>query len=95
MQEMFCKPKTVEVRVVVNSKKAKVMIRKIVKNSNPEKVKIVFTLKPRFFSGSDTKVAEGSGDTGYTGNTRDTGSSDENFEVQFQKLLRRLSRLDM
>jgi len=36
---------------VYNSKKAKVTIRKIVKNSKPDKVKIVFTLKPKHFTG--------------------------------------------
>ena len=51
LQQMYGKPiegKSVEVRTVFNSKKAKVMIRKNVKNSQPEEVKIVFTLKPIF-----------------------------------------------
>jgi len=49
VQQMYGKPKSVEVSgVVFNTKRAIVMIRKIVKKSMPEKVKIVFTLKPRF-----------------------------------------------
>jgi len=35
IQEMYSKPKTVELRAVFNSIKAKVMIRKIVENSMP------------------------------------------------------------
>jgi len=45
IQQMYGKAKTVEVRAVFNSKTAKVTIRKIVKKSKPEKVKIVFTLR--------------------------------------------------
>ena len=42
-------------RVVFNSKKANVKIRKIIKQSKPENVKIVFTLKPRVFSEDGAK----------------------------------------
>jgi len=48
---MYGKAKTVEVRAVFNSKAATVAIRKIVKKCKPEKVKIVFTLKPKYFAG--------------------------------------------
>ena len=75
--QMYGKPtegKSVELGAVFNSKKAKVMIRKNVENSQPEKVKIVFTLKPRFF-GKGTESTETSGDS---------VNSDENFEVQFE-----------
>jgi len=77
LQQMYGKPiegKSVEVRTVFNSKKAKVMIRKNVKNSQPEEVKIVFTLKPIFF-GKGTERTETSGDS---------VNSDENFEEQFE-----------
>ena len=65
IQQMYGKPTeglTVEVKAVFNSKKAKVMIRTIIKNSKPEKVKVkvVFTFKPRFFA----KCSEDTGDTG-------------------------------
>ena len=48
IQKMYGKPETVVVRAVCNSKKAKVMIRKIAKNTKPENVKIVFTLSGDF-----------------------------------------------
>jgi len=48
IQQMYVKAMTVEVRAVFNSKIAKVTVRKIVKKSKAEKVKIVFT--QRFFS---------------------------------------------
>ena len=52
-------PKSVEVRTVFNSEKAKVMIRKIVKISKGENVKIVFTLKPKHFTETSAgKISE-------------------------------------
>jgi len=50
------------------------LIRKNVKNPQPEEVKIVFTLKPRFL-GKATESTETSGDS---------ANSDENLEVQFE-----------
>jgi len=69
LQEMYGKPtegyprgkapKSVEVRTVFNSEKAKVMIRKIVKISKGENVKIVFTLKPKHFTETSAgKISE-------------------------------------
>ena len=50
LREMYGKPgRSVEVRAVLNSKKVKVMLGKKFNNAKPEKDKIVFTLKPRFF----------------------------------------------
>jgi len=77
IQQMYGKPETIQVRAVYNSKRAKVMIMKIVKTSKPEKVKVVFTQKPRFFSensGNGAKGAESSGNS---------GDSDEKFEEHF------------
>ena len=65
-----------EVRAVYNSEKVKVMVRRPLQS---ERVKIVLTLKKRFFRdnfGDD----EGDG-------------KDVNFEEQFQKLLKLLKRL--
>jgi len=77
IQQMYDIPtagKSVEVRAVFYSKKAIVMIRKNVKNSQPEEVKIVFALKPIFF-GKGTESTEISGDS---------VKYDENFEIQFE-----------
>jgi len=70
-QEMYEKPKIVVVRAVYNSKNVKVMLRRPLQS---ERVKVVFTLKPRFFRNGENSV---------------------NIEEQFQKLLRRLSCLNM
>jgi len=68
---MYEKPKIVVVRAVYNSKNVKVMLRRPLQS---ERVKVVFTLKPRFFRNGENSV---------------------NIEEQFQKLLRRLSCLNM
>ena len=90
IQEMYGKIKTVEVRAIYNSKKAKIMIRMTVKPSKSKKAKIIFTLKPSFFSES---IATGSETSGVTGDFEEQFV--EQFEVQFQKLLKRLCGLDM
>jgi len=66
----------VEVRAVYNSEKVKVMVRRPLQS---ERVKIVLTLKQRFFRD----------------NFRDGGGDGKgvNFEEQFQKLLKLLKRL--
>ena len=56
---MYGKPKTVKTRAVFNSEKVKVVVRKILKNSKPKKVKIGFTLKPKHFS-EGTEISENS-----------------------------------
>ena len=92
------KSKTVEVRAVFNSKKAKIMRRKIFKGSKPQKVKVVFTLKRRYFNGNSENAAntsETSESSGGTGDTRDENNFEEQFENKFQKPLKRLSGLDM
>jgi len=81
---MYGKRKTVEaravakteVRAVYNSEKVKVMVRRSLQS---ERVKIVLTLKKRFFR-------DNFGDGGGDGNGVD-------FEEQFQKLLKLLKRL--
>jgi len=47
---MYGAAKNVKVTAIFNSKKAKVIIKKLEKNSKPKKVKIVYTLKPTHFS---------------------------------------------
>jgi len=47
-QEMYCNSKSVEVRAVFNTKKAKVMVRPPLQ---PRKIKMIITLKPKLFSG--------------------------------------------
>ena len=83
-QELYGKPtegKSVEVRAIFNSKKAKVLLRNFFFNSKPEKVKIVFTLKPTFF----TEVSGTSGDTGNAENSKTTVSEDT-FKILLAKL---------
>jgi len=58
IQTMYGKPKSFETRAVFDSKKAKIMVKKIVKNSKPKKVNIVFTLKPKQFSDDDSEISE-------------------------------------
>jgi len=60
IQTMYGKPKSVETRAVFDLKKAKIMVKKIVKNSKPKKVNIVFTLKPKQFSDDDSEISEDS-----------------------------------
>jgi len=62
-------------------KKCKVMLRKIFKDSKPEKAKFVITLKRRFFTNT-SETFESSGD-------------ETNFDESFQKLLKCLSGLDI
>jgi len=50
VQEMYGAAKSVIVMAIFNSKKAKVMIRKILQSSKTKKVKIIYTLKPKHFS---------------------------------------------
>jgi len=57
VQEMYGAAKNVIVTVIFNSKKAKVMIKKIENDSKPKKVKIIFTLKPKHFS-EDSDIFE-------------------------------------
>jgi len=73
IQQMYDKPETIQVRAVYNSTRAKVMIRKLVKNSKSEKVEVVFTLKPRFFSENSGNGAKGTESSG------NSGDSDENL----------------
>jgi len=62
-------------------KKCKVMLRKIFKDSKPEKAKFVITLKRRFFTNT-SETFKSSGD-------------ETNFDESFQKLLKCLSGLDI
>ena len=50
VQEMYSGAKNVKVTAIFNSKKAKVIIKKLEKNSKLKKVKIAHTLKPKHFS---------------------------------------------
>jgi len=75
----------------VTHKKAIVMLRKIFKGSKPEKVKIVITLKRRYFTESGANTSETSESSGGTGDTRGKTNFKEQFEENFQKLLKRLS----
>jgi len=66
IQQIYGKPKTVDVRAVYNSEKVKVMIRKRFNHSRPDKVKFVFTLKPTFFTkGSETSELTTLGHRGF------------------------------
>jgi len=56
-QEMYGAPKTVIVRAIFNSKKSKVMIRKIEQGSKTKRVKLIYTLKPKHFS-EDLDISE-------------------------------------
>jgi len=78
---MYRIPKCVEVRAIYNSKKAKVMLRKIFKDFKRTKVKIVFSLKSKNF----------------TGNSADTISDKTNSvsEQSFNKLLDKLTHIKM
>jgi len=79
IHQMYGKPKRTEVRVVFNSKRAKVMLRRPTA-PQPGEVKIVFTLKPKHFSGNG---AGGSGDF------------EENFDQNIQKLLAKPSNMHL
>ena len=57
VHEMYGASKNVIVTEIFNSKKAKVMIRKIEKDSKPQNVKIIYTLKPKHF-GKDSDNSE-------------------------------------
>jgi len=57
VQEMYGAAKNVIITAIFNSKQAKVMIKKIEKDSKPEKVKIISTLKPKHF-GEDSEISE-------------------------------------
>jgi len=53
---MYGAAKHVIVTAIFNSNKAKVMIRKIEKDSKTKKVKIIFSLKPKHFSEENISV---------------------------------------
>ena len=57
VQEMYGAAKYVIVMAIFNSKKSKVMIRKIEKDSKTQRVKIIYTLKPKHFS-EDSDISE-------------------------------------
>ena len=50
VQEMYGAAKNVIVTAIFNSNKAKVMIRKIEKDTKTKRVKIIYTMKPKHFS---------------------------------------------
>jgi len=50
VQEMYGAAKHVIVTAIFNSNKAKVMIKKIEKDTKTKRVKIIYTLKPKHFS---------------------------------------------
>jgi len=50
VQEIYGAAKHVIVTAIFNSNKAKVMIRKIEKDTKTKRVKIIYTLKPKHFS---------------------------------------------
>ena len=79
IQKMYGEGRSVEVRAIYHSKKAKVMLRKIVKNSKPEKVKTVFTLKPKHFSET----------------TENSDNTNSISEQSFKKLLDKLKHINM
>ena len=49
VQEMYGAAKNVIVTAIFNSYKAKVMIKKIEKDTKEKRVKIIYTLKPKYF----------------------------------------------
>ena len=53
---MYGAAKHVIVTAIFNSNKAKVMIRKIEKDSKTKRVKIIFSLKPKHFSEENISV---------------------------------------
>jgi len=57
VQEMYGAAKNVIVTAIFNSNKAKVMIRKIEKDSKPKKGKIIYTLKLKHFR-EDSDISE-------------------------------------
>jgi len=57
VQEMYGVAKHVIVMAIFNSKKSKVMTRKIEKDSKTKMVKIIYTLKPKHFS-EDSDISE-------------------------------------
>ena len=57
IQEMYGAARNVIVTAIVNSNKAKVMIRKIDRDSKTKKVKIIYTLKPKHF-GKDSEISK-------------------------------------
>jgi len=57
VQEMYCAAKDVIVTAIFNSNKAKVMIRKIEKDTKTKRVKILYTLKPKHFS-EDSDISD-------------------------------------
>ena len=58
IQEIYGKPKPALAIAVFNSKNAKVMVKETIKNSKPENIKIVFTLKPRHFPDNTNSIPE-------------------------------------
>jgi len=50
VQEMYGAAKHVVVTIIFNSNKAKVMMKKIEKDTKTKRVKIIYTLKPKHFS---------------------------------------------
>jgi len=56
VQEIYGAAKHVIVTAIFNSNKAKVMIRKIEKDSKTKRVKIIFSLKPKHFSEENISV---------------------------------------
>ena len=57
VQEMYGIAKHVIVTAIFNSNKAKVMIRKLEKDTKTKRVKIIYTLKPKHFS-EDSDIAD-------------------------------------
>jgi len=57
VQEMYGAAKNVIVTAIFNSKQAKVMIKRIAKDSKTKRVKIIYTLKPKHF-GEDSDISE-------------------------------------
>jgi len=57
VQEMYGAAKHVIVTAIFNSNKAKVMIRKIEKDTKTKRVKIIYTLKPKHFS-EDSDISD-------------------------------------
>ena len=57
VQEMYGAAKNVIVTAIFNSNKAKVVIKKIEKDTKTKKVKIIYTLKPKYFS-EDSDISD-------------------------------------
>jgi len=57
VQEMYSAAKNVIVTAIFHSNKAKVMIKKIEKDTKTKRVKIIYTLKPKHFS-EDSDISD-------------------------------------